>query len=281
LFLRGEKFDYVYDRLHGVFESMTYAGRALLDRPMSVNLWRAPVDNDMYIRREWEKAEYDRAASRAYSAVWSREKDRVVIRSRMAMTAPSLQRMMDMDTVWTVTGGGQISVRMEVRRNPEFPELPRFGLRLFLPESLQNVVYCGMGPLESYIDKHQASYHGVFAGTVGDLHEDYIRPQENGSHCGCEYVTLWDNGVSLTAWSGKPFSFNASVYTQEELTAKAHNYELVPCGSTVLCLDARQNGIGSNSCGPRPQPVYRFDDETFVYEMTLLPTEAGAGIIPG
>ncbi|MDO5132294.1 MAG: glycoside hydrolase family 2 TIM barrel-domain containing protein [Eubacteriales bacterium] len=104
-----------------------------------------------------------------------------------------------------------------------------------------------------------------------DLHEDYIRPQENGSHCDCDYVTLCDNSYSLTAYSTVPFSFNASVYTQEELTAKAHNYELEPCGSTVLCLDVRQNGIGSNSCGPRLQEKYRFDDAAFTYDMCLLP----------
>lgn len=49
------------------------------------------------------------------------------------------------------------------------------------------------------------------------------------------------------------FSFNASIYTQEELTEKKQNFELVPCGSTVLNLDFRQNGIGSNSCGSRPK----------------------------
>jgi beta-galactosidase len=84
-------------------------------------------------------------------------------------------------------------------------------------------------------------------------------------------MTLRDNSFSLTAFSRIPFSFNVSAYTQEELTRKAHNYELSPCGSTVLCLDARQNGIGSNSCGPRLLPEYRFDDEAFTYDMTLLP----------
>ncbi len=269
--LRGEDFRYVYNKLTGLPDRMTYAGRELLDRPLSVNLWRAPTDNDMYLRREWEKAQYDRALARAYTTEWSAADDHVLIRTRMSMGAAAVQKMMDIDAVWTITAGGQVSVRMEVRRCTEFPELPRFGLRLFLPDSMQDVVYYGLGPLESYVDKHRACYHGVFAGTVRDLHEDYIRPQENGSHWECDYVTLWDNDLSLTAYSTTPFSFNVSAYTQEELTDKAHNYELEPCGSTVLCLDARQNGIGSNSCGPRLKKDYRFDDAAFTYEMHLLP----------
>ena len=271
LTVKGEYFTYIYSKLYGTFEKMNFAHREFLERPMEVNIWRAPTDNDMYIRKDWEKAMYDRVVSRAYTTDYRQKEDCIEIHSRLSLAAVTVQKMMEIDAVWTVTSCGEISVHMEVSRNMEFPELPRFGLRLFIPESMQNAVYYGMGPLESYADKHRASWHGLFAATVRDLHEDYIRPQENGSHCGCDYVTLYDNSFSLTAYSHVPFSFNASVYTQEELTAKAHNYELEPCGSTVLCLDARQNGIGSNSCGPRLQPKYRFDDERFTYHMTILP----------
>lgn len=31
-----------------------------------------------------------------------------------------------------------------------------------------------------------------------------------------------------------------------------------PCGSTVLCLDYRQAGIGSNSCGPELAPFWAY-----------------------
>ena len=67
------------------------------------------------------------------------------------------------------------------------------------------------------------------------------------------------------------FSFQASVYTQEELEAKRHNYELKPSGNTVLCLDYAQYGIGSNSCGPEVAEPYRFEEETFTFSVKLLP----------
>ena len=72
----------------------------------------------------------------------------------------------------------------------------------------------------------------------------------------------------------KPFCFNASHYTQEELTEKAHNYELHPCDSTVLCLDYAQNGIGSASCGPRLAEQYRLDDASFDFSIRLIPEKA-------
>lgn len=153
----------------------------------------------------------------------------------------------------------------------EFPELPRFGLRMFLNKELDKVSYFGMGPQESYADKCRASSHGIYSAASDLMHEDYIRPQENGSHTDCDYVTVKNRQFSFTAVSEKTFSFNVSPYTQEELTAKCHNYELQESGSTVLCLDYRQNGIGSESCGPRLLEPYRFNEESFCFCMKLIP----------
>lgn len=160
-------------------------------------------------------------------------------------------------------------------KEPEFPFLPRFGFRLFLPKRMDRVEYCGIGPVESYLDKRRAGWHGVFDTTVKALHEDYIRPQENGSHHDCDYVTVYGDQVSLTAAGRETFAFNASVYTQEELTNKAHNYELEESPYTVLCVDYRQSGIGSNSCGPNLLPKYRLEEEQFAFHVKLLPGMAG------
>jgi beta-galactosidase len=69
------------------------------------------------------------------------------------------------------------------------------------------------------------------------------------------------------------FSINASVYTQEELEQKKHNYELEPCGSTVLCIDHKMAGIGSHSCGPELLPKYRVAGEQFRFSLMLKPEE--------
>ena len=74
----------------------------------------------------------------------------------------------------------------------------------------------------------------------------------------------------FAAVSPKAFAFNASVYTQEELASKKHNFELVESGSSVVCLDYAQNGIGSNSCGPVLQEKYKLNAEHFVFEMKMM-----------
>lgn len=269
--LKGPDFCYEFDRRTGLFSRIQYGGREYLDRPMELNIWRAPTDNDMYIKKEWKRAQYDRACARAYGVQVRPAETSVELRAQLSLSAASVQRMLSAEAVWVVDCFGGIRANLQVRRNTEFPQLPRFGLRLFLDRRFSQVSYYGMGPYESYRDKHQASWHGQYHASVQELHEDYIRPQENGSHADCDYVQLSEDRFGLAAAAEQPFSFNASVYTQEELEIKTHNYELEPSGSTVLCLDRAQNGIGSNSCGPEVREQYRFDEETFAFAVKLVP----------
>lgn len=269
--MKGARFCYTHDKLHGIFEQLEADGKVLLDRPMEVNVWRAPTDNDRIIRVEWQKARYHQTTTRAYTTEYAVTDAGVEIHSKMALLAITVQRLMDIDTVWKIDADGRISVKMDVVKNPELPELPRFGLRLFLKKDMDQLEYYGIGPQESYFDKCKAGSHGIYTGSVTDQHEDYIRPQENGSHTDCDYVIVKGSVLGIAAYGAQSFAFNVSEYTQEELTEKAHNYELVPCGSTVLCLDYKQNGIGSQSCGPRLKEKYRFNEERFIFEMNLNP----------
>ena len=80
------------------------------------------------------------------------------------------------------------------------------------------------------------------------------------SHFGTREVTVSGLGAQICV-RGAGFSFSASHFTQEELTRKKHNFELVPVRETVLCLDFAQAGVGSNSCGPELLPQYHVPAE--------------------
>ncbi len=271
LILQGDSFQYRYDERTGLFDQLRYQGKKLLDAPMELNIWRAPTDNDQYCKLEWLRAHYDQASARAYQTTYRTGEEWTQICSAMSMTAPTVQRILSIQTTWTVWQDGRIDMEMAVEKDPEFPYLPRYGLRLFLDQEMDQVTYCGLGPHESYRDKCRASYHGIFRSRVADLHEDYIRPQENGSHHDCSYVKLQGDRHGIIAVAPASFAFNASVYTQEELAGKKHNFELIPSGHTVLCLDYGQSGIGSNSCGPQLARQYQLDEEAFCYRLRLIP----------
>lgn len=273
--IKGREFAYTIDKRTALFTEMKFAGREYLNHPMKLNIWRAPTDNDMYIKSEWKKAHYDKAYTRAYTTEVVQGKHGVKITSHASVVAETVQKILDVTITWKIEAAGKIDADIAVTKDDEFPDLPRFGVRMFLDKKLSAVRYFGMGPQESYCDKHQAASHGLYWADVGDLHEDYIRPQENGSHYDCEYVEINNSRYGIVASAEKAFSFNASYYTQEELEKKTHNYELIESDSVVFCVDYALNGIGSNSCGPVVLEQYRFDDVLFRFQFTLIPYVKG------
>ncbi|WP_278607672.1 glycoside hydrolase family 2 TIM barrel-domain containing protein [[Ruminococcus] lactaris] len=273
--IKGREFAYTIDKRTALFTEMKFAGREYLNHPMELNIWRAPTDNDMYIKSEWKKAHYDKAYTRAYTTEVVQGKHGVKITSHASVVAETVQKILDVMITWKIEVAGKIDADIEVTKDDEFPDLPRFGVRMFLDKKLSAARYFGMGPQESYCDKHQASSHGLYQANVDDLHEDYIRPQENGSHYDCEYVELNNSRYGIVVSAENAFSFNASYYTQEELEKKTHNYELTESDSLVFCVDYALNGIGSNSCGPVVLEQYRFDDVLFRFQFTLIPYVKG------
>ena len=269
--IKGREFAYTIDKRTALFTEMKFAGREYLNHPMELNIWRAPTDNDMYIKSEWKKAHYDKAYTRAYTTEVVQGKHGVKITSHASVVAETVQKILDVTITWKIEAAGKIDADIAVTKDDEFPDLPRFGVRMFLDKKLSAARYFGMGPQESYCDKHQAASHGLYQANVDDLHEDYIRPQENGSHYDCEYVELNNSRYGIVVSAENAFSFNASYYTQEELEEKTHNYELTESDSVVFCVDYALNGIGSNSCGPVVLEKYRFDDVLFRFQFTLIP----------
>ena len=276
--ISGSNFEYTFDRNTGNFAGIVVDGQELLSAPCDKTIWRAPTDNDRNIKNEWFRAHYDMVSERTYETSCIIKNDLAVITCTSCLSAPTVQPVLRINAEWTVSAEGTITAGMHVTKNPEFPVLPRFGVRMILRKNMQNINYIGMGPYESYIDKHHASWHGSFSASIDKMHEDYIMPQENGSHFDCSYVQISAPGAndgadrtshSIAVTSAVPFSMNASPYTAEELTNAAHNYELPESNKSVLCIDYRQNGIGSNSCGPELDEKYRFDEDEWEFGFTM------------
>ena len=268
--VEGAQFRYVFNKTTACFDELVYKNVNLLKAPMEFNVWRAPTDNDRNIRRDWEAHFYNHAYSRGYEATVVKTRDGYQIRADFSVVAPVVPPIVKGKVIWTICRNGEIRLSVTGKKRKESPALPRFGLRMFLPEAMEQVEYFGYGPYESYVDKHRSSFRHLYKSTVTALHEDYIKPQENGSHYDCSFAKVSGELGGLTVTSDS-FCFGASHYTQEELTQKQHNFELEKSGYTVLCVDAFHNGIGSNSCGPRLMEEYE-SPKAFKFSCKLIPS---------
>ena len=227
--------------------------------------FRAPTNNDAAVSRKWRAAGYDRRRVKVYETSLSQENGIVSIRCRFSLAAPSKQPFLHLTALWKVDGTGAILLELNGEFDPVFPYLPRFGLGMKLPAENRRVSYYGYGPYESYVDKHRASWVDRFETTVDGLFEDYVFPQENGSHYLCSDAQVG----ALRAEGAWPFSFQASVYSVEELDRKAHNFELEPSDGIYAAIDYKQSGIGSNSCGPELLEKYRLREKNIEWKVWI------------
>ena len=297
-------FIYTFTRKDGALSEAISEGISYLKAPVQYTVWRAPTDNDMYISQDWRAAGYDRVLTKVYAfSVAEQDGSRVVIETHVGLTPVVTQKVADIRARWTVHQDGRIDVDLDVTRSNDYPWftedlpdgrtreeaglktrmpfLPRFGLRVELPKRFEELDYLAYGPYESYEDKHYASTLGRFSSTVTAEHEDYTVPQENGSHVGGRFVVLAENtGRCLVALprsttpftpDANSFSFNVSHYTPEQLTEAHRNTDLKETDRTVLHLDYRNAGIGSNSCGPALPEKYQINEEEFSFNVSLIP----------
>ena len=246
---------YRFNKRLSAFDSIKVSGKELLEKSLYFNFFRAPVDNDV-MKADWYRAHLNDHTVRNYGVTVGKTADGAEISLRQSFGWSIHQPFAYMDVKYLVSADG-LDIKCKAEFSNKVTFLPRFGIRLFMPREFDRVDYFGYGPYESYCDKHRADYIGNFTASVAELHEDYIRPQENGSHFGCKYMLISDGETSVKFTSDNDFSFNASEYTEEELAEKKHNFELEKCGSSVVCIDSQMAGVGSNSCGPALAEKYR------------------------
>jgi beta-galactosidase len=238
-----------------------------------LDLWRAPTDNDRGLHGEaveplWRSVGLHRLQHRVDEVAATG--DRLVVRTRVAPAATDLG--MAATYRWSVVAGG---LRLEVSVVPEgeWPcPLPRLGLRMAVPATLDRVEWFGRGPGEAYADTGRAARVGRFAATVDQLQTPYLRPQENGNRRDVRWAVLGGGDRAALRLEGEPtFDLTVRPWTSEQLDQAAHPTDLVPGGRIWVNLDLAQQGIGSASCGPGVLPGYRLDPVPATFAVRLLP----------
>ena len=230
---------------------ITAIGNLKLKEPISVNIKRAFIDNDMYAKNNF---------GRYY------ECEQVILNTETKggttiYTGKMVQNCFSpaMDFTITVTpfdGGVDLGLKYKVADFIEY--LPRIGFRFAINEKDVKFSYNGYGPYESYCDKRVASSFGEYESTAKKSFSDNIMPQESGSHFGTVKLDI-ENCMEITA--EKPFSFSVLPYSVETIIDTKHNFELPETDGSYISLDINMSGVGTNSCGPSLAERFRAKKE--------------------
>lgn len=276
LIVEGMNFIYKINKITGHFSSINKNGYEMIAKDTKFDIWRAPTDNDMYIRRKWSEEGYDRAYQKVYDFKLVEISDKCVkVEIQFAIGGYIKKQILKGKYIWQIENSGQITLELDAGVREELVFLPRFGVRFTMPKGTEEIEYFGYGPHEAYIDKKQSCKKGRYCFKVDEMFENYIKPQENGSRCGTEWVAATNYigmGLKFEPFnSEQTLSFNASHYTPESIASAPHSFELKKLDETIVIVDYKMSGVGSNSCGPELLPQYRFDEKSFQFKLKIMP----------
>ena len=240
--------------------------------------WRAPTDNDFGNNMPerlglWRNAHMGRQLQSV--SVGDKTDSGVVIKVIYSL-AVGVPYTVD----YLVQNDGSIKLTAAIdMTGHDLPELPRFGMRMQLPDRMDSLAYYGRGPWENYTDRYTASFIGTYTGRVEEQYcNGYIRPQESGNHTQVRWFTLTDNaGNGWMVEGSQPIAFSAIEHSTEDLDPgltkkQQHPTNLKPRNSVYLTIDLAQRGVGGDdSWGALPHNQYRLLDKKYSYSYVLKP----------
>ncbi|WP_375447128.1 glycoside hydrolase family 2 TIM barrel-domain containing protein [uncultured Fibrella sp.] len=298
--LSGADFSLLFNRTTGGLSQWLYKGKDLLAGQgeamgglLKPDFYRVPTDNDegggaASFAARWRKAGVDKPVVTPVEMRIEKlgtQRVRVTCVNDLVMTGGTIRQT----TEYLVYGTGDVLVSTTCTAGTSgagLPPLARVGMQLSLPASMSALAWYGRGPFESYQDRKDAAFVGLYSGSVADQFFPYTMAQENGNKTDVRWAHLTDGGNPATgllimaepsgAGSGL-LTVNARDYTDAALlAAKNPHAQAVEHGNTtVVNIDYQQMGLGGDdSWTPRTHAEYQLPaTRTYSYSFRLRPTD--------
>lgn len=280
--VKGNGFSVRFCKTGGTLESLCFRGSEMIYRGPKLNVWWAPTDNDWSrgcgVEMIWRKAGLDHLRHYVKRVELTEATEyfaKIMVEARLA--TPGLYPAFDVLYVYTVYGSGDITIAAEVKPGKitlqeGLPELPKIGLQMMLMPGYEYIDWYGRGPHESYSDRKESAFVGIYGGSVDEQFENYVHPQENGNKTDVRWVSLTNQrGMGLIADGTQLINVSVRHYTDDNLTQARHTNELERIDEIVLNLDHLVSGVGSGSCGPQTLEKYRVKPEQTAFSIRLRP----------
>ena len=273
----GRDFEIVFDTACGTIASWTVGGREMLEEGPVFNFWRPTTSNDgkgidpgnWRMQGKWRQYGLDDLHMRFDEA---KIEDGNVLAVPVYLSGSNKLCAIDAVMRYAVGADGSLSVGISGKPVGDWGEStwPRIGVQVRLPLAASSTAWYGRGPGETYSDTCAAGKFGIWRAPTDTLKTPYVVPQENGSHFETRWAEFTGNaGKGLRISADKPFCFGINRYETMDVEEAKHGPELEEQDYYVLSLDIAQDGIGTNSCGPRCLPKYDLKPGEFNFTWTF------------
>ncbi|WP_342537643.1 glycoside hydrolase family 2 TIM barrel-domain containing protein [Sporosarcina sp. FSL K6-1540] len=272
--VENDQFEAVFSTVYGTLESFKSEGEEIINKGPEVTLWRAIIDNDMYKKDDWVNKYFLKNTKEQLAEVtYEVTADFTDVKITKYLSTVNQAWGFHLTYHYRLTKDGALNIDLQgekVLRGHEIPEmLPRIGVTMHLNEDYNKVSWYGRGDSESYQDTKRSQPIGLYNKTIQDMHTDYVYPQENGSRCDSSFLAVANDKQAYLINFKETYDFTIHDYETSALEEAKHRGNIKKSPFTVLTIDYKQSGVGSNSCGEEQLPPYRTVIQDFNLQFEL------------
>ena len=303
LVISGKNFQYSFDKQKGQLKSIVFEGIEMLGSPLTLNLWRAPLANELdgWNSRtghsvNWKEGFGYYLATEMYSFGLNKlvhqplsfkvekndENVQVVITDLNLMGKGETEKRdlyiegVNSNGIYSqyefiIYGDGKITINHTL--TPEGPMplwFPRVGISMVLDKTLNQVDWYGRGPQENYPDRKSGYKIGTYHSTVQEMYEPYLIPQDYGLRTDNRWMKITNSqGIGLNFSMSEWFNFNVYPFSTDNLTKSMYTYQLEDFDGITLNLDYATSGVGCTARGIFSE--YKVLPQTMTRKITIIP----------
>ena len=275
-------FKAVFSKSQGTLSSYTYNNVQLVSKPLLLNVFRLPTDNDGNQSGSWDNMGLRKLTVKGTGTDVQTADDQKTVSLTMNSTHTGKNGVSFAVThSFIVCADGMVMVNSMVRPSTEGAIIPKIGFRLEMPAGMENLSWFGRGPWDSYRDRKEACLPAIYQSTVTDQREDYILPQEHGTKQEVRWMSLAnDEGTGMLfvapdQMAASAVHFRAEDNYTDRNNRKKHTHQFTACATSVVSLDAATRGLGNASCGPEVMDKYELRMSNTSFRFFMIPLAAG------
>lgn len=264
--ITGNDFEYWFDKSTGRLSSLQYLGKQMINEGPKLNVWRAPLANeldqwalwrsDLTYRKpgmgedpanNWRSLGLDHLTYKLDQLSVSMTHDKKVkVEVQDHAEGITFGTAFDNHYVYLVDGNGEIQLQHSVVPQGLMPAwLPRMGIQMNINQELNIVEWYGRGPFENYPDRKTGAKIGVYKSAVHEMKEPYLVPQDYGLRTDNRWVRLETaDGFGLEFTGSELFNFNAHPYNTDNMTRARYPYQVKPFNGITFNFDYATSGVG-------------------------------------
>lgn len=242
----------------GSLVSWKIKGKELLYGELEPYFWKTANDNQRrngYEQRlgAWRNAAAERIINGVKSSVTN---GLAIIEIDMSLPVGANYQLR-----YTINGEGRIQV--EASYNPEtddIPLIPKFGMRMRLPDKMDKIAWYGKGEFENYPDRKTAAFVGLYEKSLDKFITHYPVPQDNANRGDVRWFSLGDGRAEVKVTGLQPLCFRIWPYGEDDLERAGHPFEIPRYDFINVNIDLNIHGVGGNDAwGARTMNKYTID----------------------